>query len=109
MKFETLITRYKNLGYEPKNIENEIELECLINWIYKKYDIFIYLMYHDYVNQKAYRKHISNINMFSAHHITYCNTDYSNKFYSNNYFKEPFDAKFDTVKDLYRGIKFNYK
>ena len=36
MKFETIIKNYKKIGY-IYNIQNdEIELELLINWIYKK-------------------------------------------------------------------------
>jgi len=108
MKFETLITRYKNLGYVPKNIDEECELECLISWIYKKYNIFIYVQYNDFITQKCFKKHISNINSFSAHRIWQCNTEHSNVFYSDKYFREPFDAKFYTVKEIYRAIKFQF-
>jgi hypothetical protein len=86
MKFETLVTRYKNLGYQPKNVDNEIELECLINWIYKTYNVFIYLMYNDLITQKCFKKHEPNINFFSAHKIQQCNTEHSNIIYSDKYF-----------------------
>lgn len=108
MKFETLITRYKNLGYIPKYVDNEIELELLINWIYKTYNIFIYVMYNVYINKKCFKKHEPNIKSFSAHKIWQCNTEHSNTFYSDKYFDEPFDAKFYTVKELYKSIKFQY-
>jgi hypothetical protein len=108
MKFETLIKRYKNLGYQSKNIDNEIELECLINWIYKKYDVYIYVIYTDFITQKCFKKHTPNINSFSAHKIWQCNTEHSNTIYSDKYFHEPFDAKFYTVKELYNELKFQF-
>ncbi len=109
MKFETLITRYKNLGYAPVQVfNNEIELELLINWIYKTYNIFIYVMYHDHIHQKSFRKHVPDINTFAAHKIWQCNTEYSNTFYSDKYFKEPYDAKLYTVTEMYKAIKFQF-
>jgi hypothetical protein len=110
MKFETLITRYKNLGYKPKNADNEVELECLLNWIYKTYNVYIYVQYNDYITQKCLRKHVQflDINSFAAHKIWQCNTEYSNMIYSDKYFREPFDAKFYTVKELYKAIKFQF-
>lgn len=105
MKFETLITRYKNLGYTPQNLDKEIELECIINWIYKKYNVFIYVMYSDHITQKCFRKHIPNIKSFSANRIWDCNTDHSNTIYSDEYFNDPFDAKFYTVKELYKALR----
>jgi len=108
MKFETLITRYNNLGYTPKNVDEEIELELLINWIYKTYNIFIFLTYHDYIFQETIKKHIPKVNSFSAHRIWNCNTENSHVIYSGRYFREPYDAKFDTVRDLYRAIKVQF-
>jgi hypothetical protein len=108
MKFETLIKRYKNLGYIPKNVDNEVELECLLNWIYKTYNIYIYLQYNDFITQKCFKKHEPNINSFSCHKIWNCNTEYSNIIYSDKYFKEPFDSKFYTIKELYKAIKFQF-
>jgi hypothetical protein len=108
MKFETLITRYKNIGYVPKNIDQEIELECLINWIYYTYNIFIYVIYHDNINIKCLKKRIKDIDYFSAHKIWNCKTEYSNTIYSDKYFNNPYDAKFYTVKETYKAIKFQY-
>jgi len=108
MKFETLITRYKNLGYEPKGFEKEIELEFLILWIYKKYDIWINVMYNDHNHIQAFKKMVPDIDVFIAIKVMNCSTEYANKFYSDKYFKKPFDAKFDMVRESYRGIKFHY-
>lgn len=106
MKFTTLITRYKNLGYEPKNLDDKIELECLINWIYEKYNIFIYVTYTDHISQKCLKKYLKNINSFAAHKIWHCNTDKSNTIYSDKHFATPFESKFNTVKEIYHSIKF---
>ena len=42
MKFETLLTRYKNLGYEPKGFEDhELELDSIINWVHSEHKYLI--------------------------------------------------------------------
>ena len=62
MKFETLISRYKNIGYIPKNVEPEIELEFLINFLFAKYDRFIGVSYYEkYSMTNALRKVITDI------------------------------------------------
>ena len=115
MKFETLIKRYSGLGYQPKGLEPALELEAIILWIYDKYDIFIYVMFHDVFWIKAYNMAVKkndvntrNINSFIAHKIWQCSTEYSNTTYGDNYFNNPFDAKFDTVKNLWKAINFQY-
>jgi hypothetical protein len=106
MKFETLITRYKNLGYSPRGLEPEVELECIINWIYKTFDVFILLSHHDPINIKAFRKHIPEVDKFIAHKIWNCNDETPHTIYAEKYFNNPFDAKFDTVKQIYKVLRF---
>jgi hypothetical protein len=105
MKFETLVTRYKNLGYTPQNLDKEIEIECIINWMYEKYDVFIYVTHLDYITQKSFRKHEPNIKSFHPSAVWYVNTDHSNAIYYEEYFNHPFDAKFYTVKELYKVLR----
>ena len=109
MKFKTLITRYKNLGYQPKNVgDDEVELEFLINWIYKTYNIFLYIRHTDPNTQKAFKNHIPDIDSFSGHTIWDTNTKYATSFSYDKYFKEPYDAKFHTIKSIYSSIKFQF-
>lgn len=108
MKFETLINRYKNLGYEPKNIDSEVEIECLINWIYKKYDIFINVMHNDSQHIKSFKKVVPEIDRFVGCKIYRCSTENSEKFYTDKYFNNPFDCKFHTLVKLYKVIKFKF-
>jgi hypothetical protein len=107
MKFETLIQRYKNLGYKPKDLDNELEIDSLIKWIYDTYDIFISLMFHDKFTINSYNK-VSHLKMksFIAYKVWNCNKEYSNTIYSDKYFENPYDAKFNMVKEVYKAIKF---
>ena len=45
MKYETLIKRYKNLGYPVKELEPNMELESIIEWAFKEHDVFIGLSF----------------------------------------------------------------
>lgn len=110
MKYETLITRYKNLGYEPKGVDDkEVELEFLIKWIYEKYDIFLLMTYNEPSRIKAMKKVMNKtIKPFSCHKIWDCNKDYANTFYSTNYFDTPYEAKFDTLREMCRAIRFQF-
>ena len=108
MKFETLLTRYKNLGYIPKGLEEELELDSIILWLYKTHDIYIGLIHNDHINVKSYNKVLPNakIKRFGGCHVWNVNTDYDNKVYGEKYFDNPFDAKFHFIKSLYPALKF---
>jgi hypothetical protein len=45
MKYETLIKRYKNLGYPVKELEPNMEIESIIEWAFKEHDVFIGLSF----------------------------------------------------------------
>lgn len=45
MKFETLVTRYKNLGYQPQGLDRDLEIASIIKWMYETYDVFICVQY----------------------------------------------------------------
>jgi hypothetical protein len=109
MKFETLIKKYSTLGYVPKHLDDEIELECLINWVYKRFNYFIYLQYFDYLSQKAYKKVMPKmpIGSFGAHHVLLLHdkNKHDVTFSAEKWFKTPFDAKFHTVKQMYKVLE----
>lgn len=105
VKFDTILKRYKNLGYESLNLNDEIEIEGIINWLYKKYNIFIYTTYTDIISQKCYSKHIKNISFFASHRVYYCGLESNHTIYSEFSFDNPFDAKLSAIKDVYLSIK----
>lgn len=109
MKFESIINNYKKIGYIYNNQNDEKELELLINWIYKKYNIFIHIEYIDNISQKCL-KNITNVdvNYFVAHIIFRCSTKESHKILPDKYYDNPYDAKFYSVKLLFNILK-NYK
>lgn len=102
MRDETLIKRYKNIGYVPQNLEFYLEVESIIKWLFDKFKIHINVQY---VNLKfgddKYHK-------FSGIMINNLDNNLSNTFYCDNYFKSPYDAKRDALIYFYRAIKFNY-
>ena len=116
MKFETLLARYKNLGYPSLDLEQylesdkHMEIDGIIDWLYTKHDIFVGLLYHDHINIKSYNKIISidypKINRFVGVRIWNATTEYSNTNYDEQQFDNPYDAKFNTVKNLYKALKF---
>tara|TARA_R110000868_G_scaffold12456_3_gene59505 strand:+ start:570 stop:914 length:345 start_codon:yes stop_codon:yes gene_type:complete len=104
MKFETLITRYKNLGYEPKGLERDLEIASLIKWLYEKHDIYVDV---SYCNMKFPPINGMPVYLrFNGIHIWDTKEDYNSKQICNTSFKNPFDAKFDAVRDLYKALKF---
>ena len=110
MLYETLITRYKNIGYEPKGLEPYLELESICNWIYEKFDVYIYMTFHDKIEVRSFNK-ISKgqeFNTFGCHKVWCSSEEHANKIYCENYFNNPFDAKFDTLRRTYKSIKFQY-
>ena len=100
MKLETLVTRYRNLGYEPKGLDRDMEIDSIIKWLYNTHDIFVSVIYCSI----PFEHH----KMFTGSYIYNTNKDYHNTFYCDKHFVNPFDAKFDAVRHLYRGLKFNF-
>ena len=47
MKLETLVERYKNLGYEPKNLDRDLEVFSIMKWLYDKHDISFTIWYNN--------------------------------------------------------------
>lgn len=98
MKLETLVNRYKNLGYKPKGLERDLEIESIIKWLYETHDIYINVQYcsmkFDFYKQ------------FTGQKINITKKEYNNTFFCDKHFDNPFDAKFDAVRCAYRPLKF---
>lgn len=103
MKNETLIKRYKNLGYKPNGLEMYLEVENIIKWLYDSFNIYIDV---SYINLK-YNKDDSQYK-FVGCLITNIDTELSNTFYTHKRFNNPYDAKLYTLIYFYRAIKFNF-
>jgi hypothetical protein len=102
MKLETLVKRYKNLGYTPKGLDRDLEIASIIKWIYETHDIYIDVFFCD-IKFIGYEE---NYNKFCGYKIWNTKEDFSNKNTCDDYFVNPFDAKFDAVKGIYRALKF---
>lgn len=102
MKFKTLVDRYKNLGYKPKGLDRDLEITSIIKWIYEKHDIYIDVTY----CSVRFSKELSRHKMFTGMKIWNTKKDYHNTFYCDKHFNNPFDAKFDAVREVYKAIKF---
>ena len=100
MKLETLVKRYKNLGYEPKNLDRDLEIASIIMWIYEKYDIYIDVIFCSFRN--------FHHKQYTGYYIWNSKQDHHDSKYCDNHFDNPFDAKYDAVKNIYRAIKFNF-
>ena len=98
MKLETLIKRYENLGYKSKNLERDLEIASIIKWIYDTHDIYIDVTYCK-MEFKHYKK-------FTGYKIWDTKENYNNSYWCDKHFDNPFDAKFDAVRETYRAIKF---
>lgn len=105
MKFETLVTRYKNLGYEPKGLERDLEIASIIKWIYDTHDIYIDVQYCSMkfppINGKDHYKKFKGMKIWNT------KEDHHNHYFCNEPFDNPFDAKFDAVREIYSALKFN--
>ena len=102
MKLETLVKRYKNLGYEPKNLERDLEINEICKWLWETHNIHVEpLFMHLNFNNGSYLK-------FAPRFRVNCDTDYSTTHGDDDgdkYFTNPFDAKFEAVKYAYRWAK----
>lgn len=102
MKYETLLTRYKNLGYEIKGYESpEMEIESIIKWLYDTQKVYISVFYMNrhFPKFKIYRGYKSH----SFWHIT---EDITSDFFGEKSFDNPYDAKVDGLRTTYKAIKF---
>jgi hypothetical protein len=98
MKFETLVTRYKNLGYTPRGLERDLEIASIIKWIYETYDYYVYC---NFMTLK-----FPHYKQFTGAHISQTKQDHFNQFYCKEHFDNPYDALYDSVRDLYRHLRF---
>jgi len=110
MKFETLVTRYKNLGYTPQGLERELEITSIIKWIYETHNIYIDVWYvsMDFDKHRKKTDKVRSYQKFNGFAIWNVGIEHNNRFTCKNYFENPFDAKFDAVRYFYKSIKFQF-
>lgn len=110
MTLETLRTRYKNLGYTPLGLERDLEIASIIRWIFETYDIYIDVSHMSMNFDRHREKGDKRISHLRFHGVATWNTTkpYTNRFTCDDYFDNPFDAKFDAVRKYYRAIKFQF-
>lgn len=103
MKLETLVNKYIRLGYKPVDfVANDSDINSIIDWLWEDYNIFIAINF------------IPNIIAV---------TDPNKRFYSRVFFlnrstestivadkpnfKDPYEAKFETLKGLHKVLMFS--
>lgn len=104
MKFETLVTRYKNLGYEPKGLDRDLEIASIIKWMYETHDIYIDVQFCKIKFPPVKGKQVYL--RFKGFHIWDTQEEYNTTFWCEEPFKNPFDAKFDALREIYKAVKF---
>lgn len=110
MKLETLVTRYKNLGYEPKGLERDLEVASIIKWLYDTHDIYVDAVYCDSNYSRIAKEHkmkgFPEYLKFRGYRIWSTKESYCSKNYCDKNFDNPFDAKFDALREMCRAVKF---
>jgi len=101
MTLETLLTRYKTLGYVPKGYERDLEVTCIIKWIYETYNIYVdiwqcTMKIGDWKRSFKKFQGVTTINL---------ETDYPTRFTCEKYFDNPFDAKYDAVRQALLTVR----
>ena len=100
MKLETLVKRYKTIGYQPLGLERDLEIANIIKWIYEKYNIYIDVIMCEYDNK---------VHRFKKGWFWGLKKTLNNSFYTKKVYENPFDAKFEMVRDSIKVIKFQYQ
>jgi len=110
MKLETLVKRYKNLGYTPLGLERDLEIDAIIKWIFETHDIYIQTWYVNMNFDKHRELGDKTKSYLKFQGVAIWNTtkEYDARFTCDNYFPNPFDAKFDAVRKFYKAIKFQF-
>ena len=107
MKPETLIKRYSTFGYEPKGLPLYLEIERIISWLFEKHDIFIITTFcnrdWEIDGKLRFKK-----GTFWGRSIWNVHCEYPQEFSTKNSFKDPYDAKFDMLRDSIQAIRFQF-
>lgn len=100
MKYETLLKRYKNLGYPVKNLERDLEIASIIKWVYDTYNYYVDCHYID-LNFKD-----GSFHKFKGSHRSHVGKPHGNSYYYEKSFDSPYDALFDALRGLYKHLNF---
>ena len=120
MKHETLVKRYKNIGYTPMELPKELELDNIIQWIWQTYGFLITVRpvvgmerdMNDALRKKNNKQPLKQTKLFAWNKFTF--TTHGNHIENNHpaiadKAKETtLEAKHEAVKDLYAHLKFRY-
>lgn len=104
MKFETLLTRLKRIGYKNRNLNSEEELLYIQKYIYDKYNILAYpLLISPVINEDPY--FLINYNKFTKLETgKFISQNFNGENYNKYY--NYYEALFHTIKVLLPGLKF---
>jgi len=118
MKFETLLTRYKNLGYTVLGLEPESELDSIIRWAYAEHEYLITVR-----PIKGLERRLVNLTLkikgkkelkpelifsYNCHYKLSGDMDVDYNGLGGNSFATPFEVKFFALKTLYKNLRWNY-
>lgn len=105
MKLETLVLRYKTLGFVPNNGTTYDEVNGICKWLYENYKVYVSENYCDWkveITPAPYLK-------FTGTYRFNTGTEHSTNFYCEKRFTDPFEARFDALVHLLPGFRFQYK
>lgn len=104
MKFETLLKKYKKIGYTPINAPSrDEEVNNIIKFLYDTYKFYVGEHYMDMdFSNGSYMK-------FNGCYRYNIGTEHSNNFYCDKHFDSPFDARYDALMHCIRGLRFQYE
>ena len=107
MKPETLIKRYSTLGYKPMGLPLFLELENINSWLFETHKIYITANFCDRdweIDGKIKFKK----GTFWGRSVWDIWEDFSTSFSTKKSFKDPFDAKFDMLRDTLGAVRFQF-
>ena len=97
MKYETLLKRYKSLGYDIIGYEDrDMEIQSIVKWLYAEKKIFVSVQYYTH----GFGLLPSPENKFGGCYRRDCGQYHSMMFSpeKGKYFDDPGDAYYDTLR-----------
>jgi len=107
-KIEVLLRRYKKLGYQPVNLERDLEVANIIRWIWLEYGIYIDVHYCSHKMKGYEDRHMT----YAGYLEEYFGNGQTNRFYyCQEKFKtnDPFLAKYMTLMEAWTFFEHQTK
>lgn len=98
MLISTLIKRYEKFGYTPLNLDQNLEIDNMIRWLFEKYDIYVGLQHITLKFPGSYLKFKTIVTIRST-------TEDNYSYYGSKSFKTPSQARFTGVIEAYSSVK----